>query len=254
MNRNLEFIYTRFVLALLENREYKANLIMTFLFDISVFFATFTLYMILEQTTTISNWTVLHYITFFALALLNGKIVFMFGGRQLEQEILLGNLNSVLTKPISLWAYILTLRFNGAVLFSGLFLSFSLVIIVLYVQNINVIILTVMIFGILYSLLIELILALLSFFIIRTDIVGVPIRRTIWFFEDYLPLFLKGAPFFRFLGIIPSVIYAFLVVELVRNNYTYLYLIHYSIFSAILLIPTAILLYVKGVQRYEAFG
>ncbi|MCH8519807.1 MAG: hypothetical protein LAT82_03560 [Nanoarchaeota archaeon] len=55
IQRNFEFISTRFKLGLLENREYKINLVMVLLFDTSILLASFILLMILEQISGVTS-------------------------------------------------------------------------------------------------------------------------------------------------------------------------------------------------------
>ena len=78
--------------------------------------------------------------------------------------------------------------------------------------------------------------------------------RTNWFLEDYIPLFFKNTSFFRFLGLVPAVIYSFLTVSTLKGDSEYLYLIYPTFIAIPILAIICVILYQKGLKKYEAYG
>lgn len=254
MNRNIDFIFEKFKIALLENREYKINLVMVLLFDISILIATLTLLLALEKTANITNWTSSEYIFFLILTLFNGKINFAITFRGFSQTLLSGDFNLFAIRPISPFLFLLTQRFNGANLASLIFLVTPLMIVLsLFKENIFLGYLILLI-GIIQCTLLFWLIEIFAFFVKDADFVAIPTRKLTWFFEEYLPTFFKNTSFFYLLGLVPSVVFGFLATEIFVNNFQYLFLIKYSLISIPILIVLNIILWKKGIKKYEAYG
>ena len=254
MNREINFILERFKLGLLENKEYKINLLMVLLFDISIILATLTLLLVLEKNTNITNWSSFDYVVFLTLALFNGKINFAITFRGFSQTLLSGDFNLFAIKPISPFWFLLSQRFNGANTASLIFLVTPLLItLTLFKENILLGYL-ILIIGIIQCTLLFWLIEIIAFYVKDTNFIAVPVRRITWFFEEYVPAFFKGTSFFYLLGLIPSVIFAFLTTEIFNNSFQYIFLLKYAIISIPIFIILNIKIWKNGIKKYEAFG
>lgn len=254
MNREINFLYTRFKLGLLENKEYKINLLMVLLFDISIIFATLTLLLVLEKTASITNWSNFDYVLFLMLALFNGKINFAITFRGFSQTLLSGDFNLFAMRPLNPFLFLFSQRFNGANTASLLFLVTPLLItLTLFKKNIllGYLILTI---GIVQCTLLFWFIEILAFHVKDANFIAFPTRKLTWFFEEYVPAFFKNTSFFYLLGLIPSVIFAFLTTEIFTNNYQYLFLLKYSLISIPILLILNIVIWKYGIKKYEAYG
>lgn len=254
MNRELDVIYTKFKLGLLENKEYKINLLMVLLFDVSILLASFVLLIILEQISGITSWGVLEFSMFLAFALLNGKINFAITFRDFKQILLSGDFNNYVNKPISPFIFLVTERFNGANLLSGIVIVLPVTIVLSIFFEFTLLGWLLFIIGVVHCTLLFWFIEIIAFFLKDNSFIAVPIKRATWFFEEYVPLFLQNTSFFKFIGVIPSVIFAFLAVDVMRGNFEYLFLLIASTISIPVLILVCIIMWRGGIKKYEAYG
>lgn len=254
MNRELDFIFTKFRLGLLENREYKINLIMVFLFDTMVISAMVVLYLLVESVINISGWSVFDFLTLTLTMLLNAKIIFGTTFRFFNQFLLSGNFNLWLTKPVSPFSFMITKNMNGANLASFLFFLFPLVFIISLFQENILFGWLIFIIGNIFHLLLSWCIELTSFFIKENSFIREPINRTNWFLEDYIPTIYQKAFFFNFIALAPSVVYGFLTISVMKGDFTYLYLIKPTLNGIPILAILCIILYKNGLKKYEAFS
>lgn len=254
MNRNIEFILTKINLGMLENREYKINTIMVLLFDSSIVLVTLILLLVLEQVSSITNWTINQYILFILFALVNGKIAFALTFRNFNQLLLSGDFAMYLNKPISPFLFLLTQQFNGANMLSLLIIAFPLAIGFSLLQEYVLLAWIIFFIGTIQCLTLFWSVELTSFFAKNNEFISRPTKRLVWFFEEYVPLFFKNTSFFSLLGLIPSVIFSFLAVEVARGSFEYVYLLYYAIPTIPLFALLSYVMYKKGIEKYEAFG
>ncbi|MCH8519808.1 MAG: ABC-2 family transporter protein [Nanoarchaeota archaeon] len=191
---------------------------------------------------------------FLAFALLNGKINFAITFRDFKQVLLRGDFNLFLIRPIHPFLFLFSQRFNGANLLSGIVIVLPITILLsLFFEHI-ILGWILFIIGVIHCTVLFWFIELVAFFLKDNSFISTPIKRATWFFEEYVPLFLQNTSFFNILGVIPSVIFAFLAVDVMNGNFEYLFLLIASVISIPILSFFCIILWKFGIKKYEAYG
>ena len=126
--KNLEVVKEKFNQALKENKEYKVNLWNIFLIDLFLTLTYFLFYKIYgDLIFEILDWELYDFMISFFLVLTLSKIKHLFSFKYLLGNLLSGNLNSYLTKPVNTFIFqnLQSLTGAGIVAFIfSIFLSF----------------------------------------------------------------------------------------------------------------------------------
>ena len=165
MNRNLDFILTKFKLALLENREYKMNLYSVLLFDSFAVFGMMVIYLVIEQVSNISGWGFKDFLLLVLLNALTGKTAFGLTFRYFHKTLLSGDFNLYLTRPNSPFTFMIMQNQNGANIVSLLFLILPIVFILTLFYDAILFGWSVYFIGLIFYILLLWIIELSSFFI-----------------------------------------------------------------------------------------
>lgn len=254
MNRELDVIYTKFKLGLLENREYKINFFMVLLFDFSVIIVLLLFLLILEQTSSVANWSVLQYFLFIVSTLFAGKFYFGLTFRDFNRILLSGEFNMYVAKPVHPFSFLLAKNLNGANSLSLLIIVFPLISIVLFFFEYTLFAWMILVLGVFQALVYFWLIELTAFVFKNNYFISYPMKRTLYFFEDYVPLFFQNTRFFAALAFIPSVIYSYLVVAVASGNFEHLYFLYISTIMMVLFSVLCVMMWKRGVKKYEAYG
>ncbi len=254
----LDIFLTKCSLASKENKEYKANLWAVFLFDISVFVVFMFFFSIYGKLIgNILDWNQYDYFIYFMSLLAIGKSLSFFILRFFARDLITGELNIYLTKPISSYFMLSLKRINGATVLTTPIVYFILLIGIIYGNYSNYFLSFILyIFGLIYYLVFYNFIKSTAFFVKNNDFLIETFNIKLNFsIEEYTPkLFEKSL--FRFIAfLLPSAIYGFCLMELLKGRATdFLIYIPYIMISFFIMFFGIILLWHYGLKKYEAFG
>lgn len=256
--RNLDYIKTKISLAIVENKEYKANFYSVLLIDIVITIVYVFFYQILgELIFGIIGWELKDYIMFWIAIMIPSKSRYIFSLLLFKGIILSGKLNNYLTKPIKpflLAGFDIT---SGAAVIST-FIFFIIYWFLVFYNSYNYVIygFLVLLLGTLsYISLINFFLSFL-FFSKGIDVIFNLFHNEIIFLnEKFTPKLFDKSFFSSFFYLLPSAIYGYFVIEVLKGNFElFLFYLPFFIGSIIFMILITIILWHYGLKKYEAFG
>jgi ABC-type uncharacterized transport system permease subunit len=259
-NRNniqkyFEIFFTKVIIALKENKEYKANLWNALITNVVSFLVILLFFSALSPLLgEILGWTFRDYILYISMLLLLGKVHMVFTLKFLQRVLLNGDFNTILLKPVNSFFYFST-QFKGVVLVTfSIFLLINLFLIFLY-YNFSFIFLFYFLFSIIYVPLFFSFFISTAFFMKENSMfVNIP-RQLNNRIKEFTPRSFENYSFGFLLYILPSGASAFILIEILRGNFIYSNIILKIIFPSFLLIVLGIYVMWKiGLKKYEAFG
>lgn len=256
MNQYFSIFYEKFKQALNENKEYKTNLYGIILSD---FFSliTYLLFFFVFRSfigKEILNWNNFDFFIYTLILLVSGKIINLFSLWKLRNLILSGRLNSWIVKPINVYFFSSLLGIKGGRVVTTMFLFIILFFSILIKYNFLFLGLLMWIFSIIYSILLLNIFFLLYFFFKGKNSFLEVIKYLNSVIRQFTPKVFDKSNLEYFVLFIPTALMGYYTIEIFKGNFIifhyYLKLILFFLF----LLVINILMWEKGIKKYEAFG
>lgn len=256
MGRNLDLIFCKIGLAFKENVEYKTNLWMAILANISVVFVMFLFFYILSDLLfDFLNWSRYDFLVYSILLLAGTKSELLFCVRKFRFYLLSGKLNNVLSKPVNSIIFQMVVNLKGPVLvvFPILFLVLCGLI---FFGDYDFYFLAgvVFLFGMVLNVLFFSVLDSLAFFIKNNLFLQNLFRSVNYSVRTYTPKSLEN--FSSLFYFFPTSVYAFFVVEILRGDLKFFYFGYFwvLILFSFVLFFCLVFIWRVGLRCYEAFG
>ena len=253
-----EVFLTKCLIAMKENKEYKAQFWSVLLFDIILVFVILLFFEFYGKLVfEILNWSLLDFFILFCFQLLAGKFYWMHNLRFLSQRILQGELNLYLVRPINTF-FLTSIKFiSGSNIITGVILLI-ITIFSVFIGNYQNMIYSfiILILGSIYFLIFIDFLYSFAFFIkdskFLVEIFNHELNMNI---QHYTPKLFERTSFKWIAFLLPSAIYGFFAVEALKNEFTLLlFFLPYIIISFFIMFFGIIVMWHYGLKKYEAFG
>ena len=250
--KNLEVVKEKFNQALKENKEYKINLWNIILIDLFLTLTYFLFYKIYGNLILeILDWEFYDFMILFFLTLTLSKIKHFFSLKFLLIDLLTGNFNSYLTKPVNTFIFqnLKSLKGAGIVAFVfGIFISFYFL---LNMENL-LLVFSLFLFAFLFEWVLNNFLWSFSFFMKNSFL------WELFFFtqneaERMTPKVFDKF-YFNFFMIFPTIVGSFWIIEISKGRFYPLDYLHYVFILFLIFIVGTIFNWKYGLKRYEAFG
>ena len=257
--RHVDTLLTKLILSLKSLKEYKANFYMMILSDIGSVFTGIIFFMVFLDLTEgfIFDWQRYDFILFSVIAPFSGKLTRLFSLMKLKTLLLRGTLNSFLTKPISVFIQCSMTTLTGGRGVSAMIMAFVGIVLILNGNYTNhLLAFCVWLFGYIYMTTLYTFFATLTFFF-----KGLPEENHIFATLNtisvrYTPRTFKASDsLYLIITLLPVSTITYFVVETLRGNFNlFLVILPYVVISLFVFMILDIILWRKGMRRYEAFG
>ena len=259
MNKEIEYFKVRLKLLWLENKEYKINLLMGFISNITLFITILALYYIVGNLFLFDyGFTMIDFITLFVLLLFSSILWRLFANSKLSMMLKRGDFNKILTLPISAFVFQAPFTMFGVGLVN-IMVNFSILVILLlvfYSPLYYIVGLTILVLGNLFQFTIMNYIFSFSFFMKQNDFLyRLYYSSTSGSVEQFTPIAFTNSSLYMLMALLPASIYGFWAVEAFKGNFEMFSII--LITSLIGIIVFSILTYTNwkiGIRRYEGFG
>ena len=252
----LNFLKESFLISIQTSKEYKLNTYFMITFDFFLVASKlFAFYIILSIVGDLIGWNVYDYFMCFVLILAYWKFWWMHNLRGFSRNLLRGDLNNYLTKPISTYLQICSNNMSFANFVSGIFLLILIYIIAIYQNYSNFLFATsVLILGQIAFVFLRNLFEAFAFFTKNLNLFST-------IYDEFDDIILKFTPkifketIFSSLAFIFNSVFAYFFIEILKGNFnefnTYFpYLLTFSIIICI----TFVFVWNIGLKKYEAFG
>lgn len=259
MNKEIEYFKVRLKLLWLENKEYKINLLMGFVSNITLFITILALYYIVGNLFLFEyGFRMIDFITLFVLLLLSSILWRLFANSKLNEMLKRGDFNKILTLPVSVFVFQAPFTMFGVGLVNIL-VNFSILIILLlvfYSPLYYIIGFTILVIGNLMQFAFMNFIFSFSFFMKENRFLYMLYyHSTTGSVEQFTPIAFTNSPLYLFMALLPASIYGFWAVEAFKGNFEMFSII--LVVSSIGIIVFSILTYINwkiGIRKYEGFG
>ena len=259
MRKEIEYYKTKILLMWLENREYKANLYM------GLFSAFFTLIVHITVFYVLGNlflydlgFRFYDFIILFCL-LMSGSLMWrLFTNPYLSYYIKRGNLNKMLTLPMSTIVYQMPIMLKGVGLVNSLIFLFLTIILSLFGNYTNYLLaLFIYLSGYISQISIMNFIGSLSFFMKESSFVYRLYYHNVTIaVEDFTPIPFQNSFLYSIVAFLPCSLYGFFTLASMKSLYLdfipIIILISLAIISVFSILT--IINWKFGLKRYEAFG
>jgi len=258
----VNFLLTRFKIAFFTSKEYKSNLYSHILSDL-VIITTYMIFfkIVLGLIGDNLNWIYFDFWIYFLLLGIAAKSMYNFTLRKFSKILLKGDFNIVQLQPINRFLNSVTQQITG----HGMITTFNFVIIliisIIYKSNLytftNIILATLFfIFGTIYFYIYINFFESFAFFFKNIEqTVRFANNQINYINEFYTPKVFENTKLKDFFFLLPSGLYGYLTVEILKGNYFLsLHYLYYAIVIFVIFCVSIALLWKFGLKKYEAFG
>ncbi len=260
MNKYFEYFYEKLIISIKSFLEYKSDFYAIFLKEIFTFGITIIFYLVYIDLVGdfILNWDVYDLIFFYILTKFSLRLNNIFYFSNFSKELLKGNLNIHLFKPISTYFVYLTNNFKqGKVVVLFIYLIILVIVLFLYTLENYFLSFLFWIIGFMGSLFFSNTIEILGFFIkdsssiklMSKSVEEISQRFTYAAFENHI-YFAKII--FVFL---PQGVVCYLTYQILLGNLTYFYNYILVLISYLFILGVInLFIWRQGLKKYEAFG
>ena len=257
MTKHIEVYYSFLRLALKQNKEYKINLVMGFLANVTVTLAYFLFYFVY---TNISNeflgWKFYDFALMLLILLTASLGLRMFCIFLFQRTLLTGTMNLYLIRPVNPFFMSLS-KFTGSIVFyTTLWFLISIIFVLIgNYQNYLLALLCFVIGFVGHVLIINNILSL-SFFMKENDfLLTLYYHEFVNTIESFTPKVFENLFFGNVLYLVPISFVGYFVIEILKGNTTQFY-IYLPWFIGVIFVSFIVLIiqWHYGLKRYEAYG
>lgn len=259
MNKEVEYFKTRLKLLMLENKEYKINLLMGIVSNIMLFITIMIFYFIVGDLFLREyGFRNIDFVLMFMLLMFSSLSWRLFSNKDISRHLKTGEFNKMLILPINTFVFQTPLSIKGVGLVN-MMITCSIAAIILifnYSYENYVYGLIVLFLGNLFQFAVLNALFSLSFFIKE----NLFLHRLYYggissSIEEFTPIAFSQSPIFVIMALLPVSIYGFWAVEAFKGNLQMFNLvIMASCIGIVVFSFTTYFNWKYGLRRYEAFG
>ena len=259
MIKEVEYFKVRLKLLWLENKEYKINLLMGFISNITLFITILSLYYIVGNLFLFEyGFRMIDFITLFVLLLFSSILWRLFANSRLSEMLKRGDFNKILTLPISAFVFQAPFTMFGVGLVNIL-VNFSILIMLLlvfYSPLYYIAGFTILVLGNLMQFTFMNFIFSFSFFMKENRFLyTLYYHSTTGSVEQFTPIAFTNSPLYMFMALLPASIYGFWAVEVFKGNFEMLSIILITSLVGIIIFSMFTHINWKiGIRRYEGFG
>jgi len=262
LEKHLIFFITRFKIALQTSKEYKSNLYSHILNDL-VITITYMIFfkIVLGLIGNNLNWSYFDFWIYFLLLGIAAKSMYNFTLRKFSKILLTGDFNTVQLHPINRFLNSITKRITGHSTITTFNFVIILIISIIFKSEsyilINIILATLFfIFATIYFYMYINFFESFAFFFKNIEqTVRFANNQVNYINEFYTPKVFESSKFKDFFYLLPSALYGYLTIEILKGNYFLsLHYLYYAIIIFVIFCVSISILWKFGLKKYEAFG
>lgn len=260
MNNLFPIYKLQFLLALKQLKEYKADFYMGLLTYTVTTLSYFVFYIVFQELSAeILNWTYYDFMLFFFIGMLTSLALRFFWVRPLVNIVKHGNLNTVLSKPVKPYFFIIIADLRGS------FIPFTFIFLLIVISmsffessySNHFLASLILIIGFIVQILFLNIIFSLAFFTkgLVNYLFKLYYQNLNTLIEAYTPKFFESSKFVHIIYLFPVSFIDYFFIEILKGNTEtmFFYLPYFLLFGLICLI-ILIIQWKVGLKKYEAFG
>ncbi|MCH8519811.1 MAG: hypothetical protein LAT82_03580 [Nanoarchaeota archaeon] len=259
MNKEIEYFKVRLGLLWLENKEYKINLLMGFISNISLFITVIALYMVVGNLFLFEyGFRIVDFILLFSLLLFSSILWRLFANSRLSEMLKRGDFNKILTLPVSAFVFQAPFSMFGVGLINILtnFVILIILLVIFYYPMFYIVGFLIIFLGNIFQFTLMNCIFSFSFFMKENSFLyRLYYNSVTGSVEQFTPIAFSNSPVYMFMALLPASIYGFWAVEGFKGNFEMLNII--IVTSLVGICIFSIITYINwkiGIKRYEGFG